>query len=897
MLSLFLNKKKGAITIMLSFLLVAVLSVNSTFLETSRYRSLVRLYKELEENAAFSVLSQYDRELFNNFGLLAIQQDIDKEKFMKYLLANLNKNLTDINGADSLLRVSSEDINFDKIYDLSQSGIFKEQIDEFCSYRAPIYMLDEVLDIEEALKSFLKQLENMIPFLDVIKDVMDQAKGLVNLYIALDEYKESSQSLREMKNEYENSIDAYNSTVVIRNAYLDSEDDEHPIDEGTLEALNEDVAGKAGEVRNNIESLKSSLGEFYEKYTAFYDAYETFQGGHMKTALDVLDAKADGMQDAVQKESTKQMVKSMKNAYEDSEETCKKISDKMKNLQQSDIITSQENLTVQYEDLQKEGSELEETDIVSLTNGISLMDIVQLVITTGEIMAETIKKIAEALSILGEAIKILKVLGTGATYEWDYNNIINRDLCGNLKVGQDSAYHTADRSLKDLQISKTDKVAQSLGFDTSIFGSGVNVPDNNTLQNALEKATGALDSFLTGIQDLNTTGIPIISQLLAKITVAISCTVIFIEALINLASVAASVLNGEDIGKIVYQKASSAVYANSMFSNRATDIDSDKRLNGSSYGSYASPDDSACFDMANVEYIISGGINEIVNQQTVFTLMLGVRALCNIPAVFNNDLIMEVIDALGSTGILIPIAVIIFFVVLIIEAYLDMIFIIYTPEGVEFIKLEGYLDFTGEVEITEYFKQLKVVIEEIEVRQSKSNTEIDYSYTEYTSEEYGMEISADMDITFSDSFKEKYESLTKHTLSRNAIKKKNAEKLEEIKSGKAEKKAAKKIDLDKWAKEYKEGLTKANYSDHTFLLMVLLISSDKIYSRSADLINMQMRQIKKNKGAVKEFKLDEMATYLRIDSTVYYEPLLPIPIIPGLNDRGLAIRNIHYSGY
>ncbi len=75
---------------MLSFLLISVLSLNSTFLETSRYRGMERLYKELEENSAFSVLSQYDRDLFENYGLLAMSEKVDKDTFLDYLKSNVN---------------------------------------------------------------------------------------------------------------------------------------------------------------------------------------------------------------------------------------------------------------------------------------------------------------------------------------------------------------------------------------------------------------------------------------------------------------------------------------------------------------------------------------------------------------------------------------------------------------------------------------------------------------------------------------------------------------------------------------------------------------------------------------------------------------------------------------
>ena len=78
-------------------------------------------------------------------------------------------------------------------------------------------------------------------------------------------------------------------------------------------------------------------------------------------------------------------------------------------------------------------------------------------------------------------------------------------------------------------------------------------------------------------------------------------------------------------------------------------------------------------------------------------------------------------------------------------------------------------------------------------------------------------------------------------------------------------------------------------------MLILFVPGRSIYARSADLIEMQMKHKKAISG--ESFKLSEMATYMRIESAVTYKPLLPIPMIPGLNDGGLKIKNIHYSGY
>lgn len=898
MLSLFLDNRRGAITVMLSFLLIAVLSINTTFLEASRYRSLERLYKEIEENAAFSALSQYDRDLFKNFGLLAMDQSMSEEKLIQYLLANINESLEVGNGADRLLEISQEDIDFEKIYDLAQSDIFKGQIDEFCAYRAPAYLLDEVLNIEDALKSFLKQLESMIPFLDVFKNVLTQAQRVVEIHIALDEYKESSQKLTETKSKYEDSVNEYNMAVAERDAYVANADEEHPIDEATLKELNSEIESKAEGVKGKIESLKKSLGGFYEKYTAFYTKYEALLGGTMEIELAALKQKAKGMSDAKQRESAMQLANSMEGAYKDSKNACGKISLFMDKVTERDILDSQEDLSEQYSILAGSGEGAGSINIVEMTNGLSLMDLVRLVISTGEAMAEVIMKVAETLGALSEVVKLLKVVGTGATYEPEYNNVVNGGLLGNLNPMQGNSYSESDRALAQEQIRKTAEVAQSLNFDTSIFESIGGMPDNQTLQNALSNTTHALDGFLTNMQSLNTSGLLVISQILNMLTAMITCVIILVEAIINLASVAAEILNGGDVMKMIYQKINAAVYANAMFSNRTTNVASDRRLNGSMFGYYSALwDTGSCFDMANGEYIIGGSTSEIQNQMTVFSLMLAIRTLCNLPAVIGNDFVMEVVKELGSTGILIPVAIVVFFAVLLTEAYLDMIFLVYTPEGVEFIKMEGYLDFTGEVEITEYFKQLRTVIEEISIRQTASQTEVEYNYTEITEEEHGVEVNADIKVGFSDQFQKKYQSLTKNTFSKAKREEENRKKLEQIEKGEIKDDGKKKIDLNKWKQDYVNGLTKANYNDHMLLLMMMLISSDKIYSRCADLVTMQMKQIKKKKGAVKEFRLEDMATYMRLETTAYYKPLLPIPVISGLNDKGFPIKRIHYSGY
>lgn len=890
MLSIFIRNRRGAITVMLSFILIAVLSVNSTFLETARYRGLSSLYKEIEENALFSILAHYDRDLYSNFGLLAVDQDIDKDDYMRYVMASINNDLKDAVNADKFLGISADDVDFEKIYVLAQSDILRQQIDEFCAGRAPVYILNEVFDIENALKSLLKQLEDCIPFLDVFKELLNQAQNMVDMFIALNDYCDSSKELNAAVENYMGSVNEYNEAVSARDEYLASFEDEdestegedesekEQIDEEYLKQLNERVKSKAVELQSVIEDTKDKLADFYNKYVNFYNKYETYLNGNMAALLAAAKEDAKAIENDDAKESANKMIDTMESSYKSTKASCDKLSVFMNKGVEMEIQTSQEQLLEQYNLLAGEGSGLNSVSAVNMTNGISFMDLARLTISTAEAMLAIVEKVGEVFASVGEIFEIFQLLETGGTYEILYNNVVNAENIGGSlnNIGVD--YNEDDKAMKDNKIAETNEVANAVGFDLNIFNSYENMPGNNTLQNALQRAVDELNNFMTNVRKINS-GIAAISITvkLIKIGEIIACAVNLLDAFINLGQVASQALAGDDIAKIAYQKLNAAVYANSMFSNR-TNVDSGTRLNGSKFAYYSQlKDDGSCFDAANVEYIIGGTVSEIINQVNVYTLILAIRVLCNLPAVLGNELVMEIVEGLSSTVILIPLAIIVFLAILIIEAFLDMIFIVYTDDGVDFIKLKGYLDVTKAegTDITEYLKELKEAVKNIQLRQAGEELSNIYNGTE---------------LSFSDEFNKSFNDMYKNTIGKPDPNQKKDDK------DKAEGQE-KKINMQKWAKDYKDGLTKASYSNHTFMLLLLLVSTDKIYSRCADLINMQMKQIKKGKGKVTEFDLRKMATYLRVESTAYYTPLLPIPVIPGLNDKGIPIKTVQYSGY
>lgn len=198
MFSWFIRNRKGSITIMISALLIAVLSMSSTLIEIAKYRSMERVFKEAEENAAFSVLSQYDRDLYKNFGLLAISNTVGEEQLVNYLNKNLN------NKRESL----TEDVLVDKLYDLGQKEVLRTQIMEFCAYRAPYSLVNNGLNIEATLQSLIENVEDNLPFLNTISSILGVADTTLKIWEQMGKVNDAGREYKDTQNEYENDLEA-----------------------------------------------------------------------------------------------------------------------------------------------------------------------------------------------------------------------------------------------------------------------------------------------------------------------------------------------------------------------------------------------------------------------------------------------------------------------------------------------------------------------------------------------------------------------------------------------------------------------------------------------------------------------------------------------------------------
>lgn len=958
MLVFFMKNRHGSITVMLSIILIAALSLNSTLLEIARFRGVERLYKEIGENAAFSVLAHYDRDLYENFGFLAVEQGIGNDEYRAYLeqnLTGLNSGMT-MNGADLLGNVT--DVDLQRIYPLSEKDVYVSQMMEFGAYRAPASLVNNALNLEDTLNELMENLEDALPILEVFKEATGLFEAYINVVISLSEYTFSVKDVKEAAEDYTNKLESYNSAVEALNDLIaeyetvwsddESEDSENQ-DEGSkksreeyereINELRKAARTQAEELQASIENLDEVLEEHLEKLKAYEESYDQFTGMNIEALLSAAKQKAGEMNSAEMGDTVKNWIGMMEDNIAEGKGLFSQAKNMTRSFSEAHIEAAREKLKGQVEKIKGFSEDFETLEVVQEvdpTVGVFLTVIGSMLALLGmlEEMFEGLLKTIETIVKGAEALVYASTLGI---CDPDMNHTIG----GERKLtGMQNPYEASDEAMVSAKLADSEQIAKSVNYDVSLLSPGRS-EDAGVLENAMNNLKNAEEELRDACSNLNAPGsifnlFNVVSTLQSLMELAraignfLGCLVDLINAFLGMSL--------DQILAIAYQKLFAAVYATEMFSNRVTDTNGDSRLNGSVFfdeGDYQDP--SQCFAQADAEYIFIGNDNELVNQTGTFFSMLMLRILGNVTAVLTDSELMSLVSELAAVPIIGWIAAIVIIIVkLFLEAWYDMIFMIYAKEDVEIVKLNGgYFSLSGDG-VDDLLDKIKKLIEEqtgISIQsggndlvsidgnsvqmdgvipvnlnsvQMNDVTPINLNNVQMNDVTLINLNSPQMDEEEKVSLEKENEEEDKKKVNLEKDNdKSDKDKSDNDKSDK-DKPDNDKSDKDKSDKDkdklvdtsgYVDGLLEWGYQDHLFLLILLFTSRANIYDRSATLIETQLRQKKAKDGAAYVFNLDEMATFIRVETTAEYQPLLPIPSIPGLNDKGIPIRTMHYSGY
>ncbi len=157
--------KLGQISIFLCIVIMSVFILAGVLVEASRMHSGEAVAKMAVECAAKSVLSEYGTKLEDEYGILACYSHATSENGLvdevkDYVERNLMiGNNTIDNDRLKLYDFKVEELNVSLADNLSEDGIFMQQILEFMKYRAPKELIQGFLDKVDAFKEIGKMAE------------------------------------------------------------------------------------------------------------------------------------------------------------------------------------------------------------------------------------------------------------------------------------------------------------------------------------------------------------------------------------------------------------------------------------------------------------------------------------------------------------------------------------------------------------------------------------------------------------------------------------------------------------------------------------------------------------------------------------------------------------------
>lgn len=216
-------KKKGAISVFLSVILMPMLIVAFLATDAARIYSAKVVISDAGELAMNAALAQYNAELKDEYGLIAMDKvpSSMQGELEKYFNASLNSD--DSGGYSRILDLVEQDfaaldIEASKLY---KTEVEKQQILEYMKYRAPVCMAEMVLEKLEQIKENKKMLEAMEAEADFAEAMQEVQDAFEDAKVALDNLNSIIESFPN-QNTIEKELEATQQdfTVPMATAFL-----------------------------------------------------------------------------------------------------------------------------------------------------------------------------------------------------------------------------------------------------------------------------------------------------------------------------------------------------------------------------------------------------------------------------------------------------------------------------------------------------------------------------------------------------------------------------------------------------------------------------------------------------------------------------------------------------
>lgn len=290
------GKRKGAITIFLTIILIPTMLFSAVLIDGTRVQSAKAMTQEATDLAAISALADYDQELKDEFGMFAIKdpenlEAVYRESLEATLMAygfDSNSEYSDMiwqfmksgitgqknySGASfmNLYDFQVESADVEKLFPLSEKEVLKTQMVEYAKFRG-LFVATERLGFLNNLSDLQKQAEENEKTSEVMEEKMqlDQNnakadKAVKELQEAITTLKNAISNIQTRETAYINALDAWMEYLYYETITTDEEPSDdlvnrastYPAEKNALDDAWKTLVGAAKNVRTKADSAYS----------------------------------------------------------------------------------------------------------------------------------------------------------------------------------------------------------------------------------------------------------------------------------------------------------------------------------------------------------------------------------------------------------------------------------------------------------------------------------------------------------------------------------------------------------------------------------------------------------------------------------------------------------------
>jgi hypothetical protein len=279
---------KGAVTVMVTLLLIPAILVSGTGVDLARVYAARSTLQDANQLAGNAVLTEYDALLQDLYGLFAVMQgDVDMDSVASTYVSKA------VNGEDwkdtgtgtfQLFYGSnlSTSVKAATNMNLGETDVLRRQIEEYAKYRAPAVIVEQILgklDTFEKVQEDAKVIKKKLEVDDQVEEVDEWYRKVYNCIVNLnecdDDEEDATKKLSSAASDIQNS---FGEMAEIKEEYAKKKEELEKA-EKEYEQAEQDYADAeddetADEVKKKMEELKEKIEKLTEEMETLKNDYE-----------------------------------------------------------------------------------------------------------------------------------------------------------------------------------------------------------------------------------------------------------------------------------------------------------------------------------------------------------------------------------------------------------------------------------------------------------------------------------------------------------------------------------------------------------------------------------------------------------------------------------------------